>query len=214
MLRTFVAVRCGTAVAARLRAECRRLAGLDRALRPPGPDDFHLTLQFLGDTREADLPRIAEVLRRAAAAVEPFGVRYSRLGAFPGPERARVVWVAGEEEGGRAGAFADLARRVGEGLSPLGYPPEARTFHPHVTLGRLRAPPGAALVAALRGGAGAPEAGGPRSGDRETGLGAETVSEVRHILSDPSGTGYRYVDLTTVRLGAGVDRSVVPGDPA
>jgi 2'-5' RNA ligase len=40
-----------------------------------------------------------------------------------------------------------LARAVGERLAPLGHPPEARPYHAHLTLARLKVPAGVRLPA-------------------------------------------------------------------
>jgi 2'-5' RNA ligase len=187
LLRTFVALRCGAAVSRRLAAQARRLAALDGGLKAPSTDDFHLTLQFLGDTNETDVPEIGRALVAAAEGHGPFELRYGGLGAFPEPARARVVWAAVRTPDG-PGPLADLAAAVGGALGPLGFPPEARAWHPHVTLGRLRRRPQDALVEAL-------EAG------RDLDLGREEVSDLKLILSDPREGRYRYIDLTTVPLG-------------
>jgi 2'-5' RNA ligase len=117
--------------------------------------------------------------------VPPLSLAYPGLGAFPVPERARVVFAAVEETGG---ALRTLAKAVGERFGALGYPPEARAFTPHVTLGRLRQRPGARLVEAVE-------------AARSRALGEETLSEVKLILSAPEEGRYRYIDLTTVSLG-------------
>ena len=189
-LRTFVAVRCSEHVCARIRETAERLRRLDGALRPPRTDDFHVTLQFLGDTNEADVVPIGKALQDALTAVSPFAVAYGGLGAFPTPARARVVWAAARELESPSGAFAALAGAVGAGLDALGFPPERRAFHPHVTLGRVRRRPSAELVAAVE-------------AAQDLDLGRDEVSEVKLILSDPGSRGYSYVDLTTVALGEG-----------
>jgi 2'-5' RNA ligase len=186
LLRTFVALPCGAVVARRFREVASRLARLDRAFRPPRTDAFHLTIQFLGDTEETAVPALGRALVQAAEGVGAFEVIYPGLGAFPLPARARVVW-AGVETPTSPGAIAALARRVGERLAALGFPPEARAFHAHVTLGRLRGLPRPALVEAV-------EAG------RDRPLGGETLSDLKLILSDPEEGRYRYIDLTTVPL--------------
>jgi 2'-5' RNA ligase len=192
LLRTFVALCSGPAACRRFAREARRLAALDDGFRAPATDDFHLTLQFLGDTNETDVPAIARALVRAAEGHEPLSLRYGGLGAFPEPARARVVWAAvgAETAGGEAdpAPLVALARSVGEALRPLGFPTEGRAWHPHVTLGRLRRRPAPALVEALLAGA-------------ALDLGGEEVSDLKLILSDPGEGRYRYIDLTTVPLG-------------
>jgi len=193
LVRTFVALRCGPDVARRLRRESDRLAGLDRACRAPATDEYHATLHFLGDTDERDLAAVGRALGEAARGIPPLRLRYGGLGAFPTPTRARVVFAALREEGGEA-HLPRLARAVGERLGRIGYPPESRAFHAHVTLARLRGLPGPALAEAV-------------AGAVDLDLGRETVSEVRFILSDPGERGYRYIDLTVVPLEG------LPGGP-
>lgn len=99
-------------------------------------DQWHLTLQFLGSVPEDRLDAVRRALE-ATSAVQPFPVRLGGGGAFPRPSRGRVIWV-----GLAAGAepMAGLARAVHRALRPLGYEPEARAFHPHLTLARLAVP--------------------------------------------------------------------------
>ena len=186
MLRTFVAIRCGAEVAARLRREAERLARKDEALRIGAVEDLHLTVQFLGDTREEDLMPVSRALAQAAAASRPVDARYVGLGAFPEAGRARVVWAGIREE--PAGALRALARDVGARLGPLGFPPEARDWSAHVTLGRVKGPPSPGLVRAIEAGA-------------DLDLGEETLSDLKLILSRPEEGRYHYIDLTTVPLG-------------
>jgi len=57
------------------------------------------------------------------------------LGAFPDVRRPRVIW-AGLEP---VPALELLQHDVEESLAAIGFEPEGRLFHPHVTLGRVRA---------------------------------------------------------------------------
>ena len=79
----------------------KKLARWQQALTPEIPGcrwtesdslPFHITLAFLGDVPNRDLN---ELCLAVAAAVEPFGrfeLKVEGLGAFPSPERPRVVW--------------------------------------------------------------------------------------------------------------------------
>ena len=62
--------------------------------------------------------------------------RTSRLGAFPSLDHASVLW-AGIDDGG---GLSTLARSVSDAMAGLGFARDARPFHPHVTLARLRSP--------------------------------------------------------------------------
>jgi 2'-5' RNA ligase len=57
------------------------------------------------------------------------------LGCFPNPKRPRVIW-AGLR--GEVKELEALKNQLEPGLVKLGYIPEKREFHPHLTLGRVK----------------------------------------------------------------------------
>ena len=59
------------------------------------------------------------------------------IGAFPDVQNATILW-AGVSEG--ADFLQSLAHRLDQALDGLGFPGPQHSFHPHVTLGRLKAP--------------------------------------------------------------------------
>lgn len=124
-----------------VRAELTRIAaGLRPRVRGAKwveEENLHVTVRFLGETGEDLLPELARLGEAVAREVAPFEILLDRLGAFPSPSRARVLWAG---TGGDAGPFVALASRVEEGVQDLGFPPERKLAHPHVTLARLRIP--------------------------------------------------------------------------
>jgi 2'-5' RNA ligase len=100
-----------------------------RTTRP----QWHLTLQFLGN--RVDFDAVAGALE--ALAVRPGTVCLGAAGAFPSERRGRILWV-GVSEGDAL--LSQLAAAVGALLAPIGYPPEDRRYHAHLTLARLKAP--------------------------------------------------------------------------
>jgi 2'-5' RNA ligase len=121
------------AVAGAAREWARLLAPAQRA-RWYGPDDFHITLKFLGDLPPAARPDLAAAAAPVAAASEPFEVGLAGAGAFPGLHRPSVLWV-----GVRTSApLAALAARLDGALAARGYAPERRPYRPHVTVARCR----------------------------------------------------------------------------
>jgi 2'-5' RNA ligase len=109
-------------------------------------DKYHLTLQFLGA-----VPDLAPVVDGLAAAVQEqaaFRFRLGGAGAFPKPGRARVVWI-GAAVGGDS--LVALAGAVAGALRPMGYEPDRKEFHPHLTVARLKVPGNVADVLAAVG---------------------------------------------------------------
>jgi RNA 2',3'-cyclic 3'-phosphodiesterase len=122
----------GAAESLARRAQERRIR-----VRWLAPATYHVTVKFLGACRPEGIDALADALARAAAGIAPLRFATARLGAFPSPARATVVWAGVEDPGGR---LAALAERVEAELAGLGVPREARRFHPHVTIARLREP--------------------------------------------------------------------------
>jgi 2'-5' RNA ligase len=149
-------------------------------------EQWHLTLQFLGN--HADLDVCAGAL--ASLAIAPGNVALGGVGAFPTARRARVLWV-----GVRAGAawLAQASAAVGALLRPVGHAPEEREFHPHVTLARFRTPTDVRpVIDAATAGDGAI---GPMVGE------AFEVTEV--VLFESTARAYRA--HSRLRLGAPLD---------
>lgn len=108
--------------------------GID--LRWVAPVNYHVTLAFLGWTGLEAIGRVRDALTAAVAGQNRTTFRTSRLGAFPSLDHASVLW-AGIEDGA---ALTELARSVGEAMAGLGFERDARPYHPHVTIARLRFP--------------------------------------------------------------------------
>ncbi|MBA3396700.1 MAG: RNA 2',3'-cyclic phosphodiesterase [Deltaproteobacteria bacterium] len=130
-----VATANALAGAAETLARRSRDAGVD--IRWVAPVNYHVTLKFLGWTREATIGPIRDALIAAAAETPKLTLRVARLGGFPSLEKASVLW-AGVEDASGSGALTALAGRIERACEALGFAAERRPFHAHVTLGRLR----------------------------------------------------------------------------
>jgi 2'-5' RNA ligase len=117
----------------------RRATQAGLRIRWIAPASYHVTLKFIGWARSEATAAIGDALTRAVASLDagPFAFRTARLGAFPSPQKASVVW-AGIED--KSGGLARLAQAIDRELAEVGVPRDARAFHAHVTLGRLREP--------------------------------------------------------------------------
>jgi 2'-5' RNA ligase len=109
-------------------------------------DNLHVTLLFLGEVDDNNLPAVCRSVARVTAAEPPFELRAAGVGAFPTPRRPKTVW-AGVTDGA-----ADLVRlhaALDAQLSEMGaYRREERAYTPHLTLGRVRSEPDGQLIAA------------------------------------------------------------------
>ena len=151
MRRLFVAVPLDAGATATIAALVERIRA-DRALQAPGErdvrwvrmDGLHLTLRFLGPTPEADVPNVAEAVRRAAAKQDPFEVRIDGGGAFPNPRRPRTLWLAVTHGTAELGS---LARALDRELVASGWASDDRPFRAHLTVARSDGVPAGADVA-------------------------------------------------------------------
>ncbi len=120
------------AAAERIRREAGAAAGEVRWV----PDqNVHLTVQFLGAVPEERVEAVADAIAAAADASRPISLEVKGAGGFPNSRRPRVIWLGLE---GEVQTLAALAADLGKRLAPLGFPPEARPFSAHLTLGRAR----------------------------------------------------------------------------
>lgn len=129
-----LAVGVSNALAAAVETLRRRAREAGHDVRWVAPAGYHVTLKFLGWTREDAVGAIGDAAAAAAAGTPRLAWKTGRLGAFPSLEKASVLW-AGVEDGGALGA---LAGKLDAACAALGFARETRPFHAHVTVGRLR----------------------------------------------------------------------------
>lgn len=122
---------CRRAIAAHLESslDAQRLPG-----REVPPENWHITLRFLGMASQAQRHRVMAELDRHLM-VEPFWLRIDGLGAFPRESRASALWagVAGDTD-----SLAAVAEACETAAQRAGFEPQTRPFRPHVTLSRIR----------------------------------------------------------------------------
>lgn len=126
--RLFVAIDPPDRTRDQLSAVC---CGLPAARWTP-PEQFHLTLCFIGEVDGSSFLDIREAL--AEITFPAFSLRLKSVGFFPPRGQPRVVW-AGID---RSEPLLTLQRKIATRLFTLGYEPENRKFSPHFTLARLQ----------------------------------------------------------------------------
>ncbi len=133
--RCFVAVPLTAAIRSALSASVvawRREPPAD-ALRWTDLDACHLTLAFLGFIAPDDVDSLSRAIGGVSAAHRPMRVETGRLGAFPRPRSAEVLWYGVSDPDGVLSALAaDLACALGLA---------AGRCRPHITLARARRRP-------------------------------------------------------------------------
>lgn len=133
-MRLFLAVNLPPDLRDQLWTATESLRGGEFPVRWVATDGLHITMKFLGDVSSDRVADVRARLDRAAVGAKPFSLLLSGFGAFPSPRRPRVVWAGCEA----APPLELLQDRVEREMEQLGFPVEARVFHPHVTLGRVK----------------------------------------------------------------------------
>lgn len=145
--RMFCAVALPEEVRSRAAAHIKALRERAQQARAswPGAESLHITLKFLGDIETARVNSLSAAAARASEEVEPFELAIDGAGAFPPRGTPRVLWLGVSDA---AGKLAQLQQRLEAECASEGFAREARkSFHPHLTIARLRAPAGASLLA-------------------------------------------------------------------
>lgn len=106
-------------------------SGLEGA-RWVDPEDFHLTLRFVGEVDGPTADDLASAL--SLVSFDRFSFRLSGFGHFERKGRPEALWVAVED----ALEIAALKQKVEAACRRVGLPPDDRKFIPHVTLARLK----------------------------------------------------------------------------
>lgn len=128
-----VSVPAANALAATAESLQRRAKDARIDIKWVAPANYHVTLKFLGFTREDAIAAVRDALDDALVGVAPLKFRVARLGAFSSLDKASVLWAGVEGT-----PLDDVAMRVDQAMAAIGFASEKRAFHAHVTLGRLR----------------------------------------------------------------------------
>jgi 2'-5' RNA ligase len=135
-IRTFIGVDLGKAIRDRIVALQETLARSGTDVKWVEPANLHVTLLFLGEVDEREVPAVCRVVAEGAQEQAPFMMSVETAGCFPNPRRPRVLWV-GVGEG--AQPLCALHDALEGPLLELGcYRREERQYAPHITLGRVK----------------------------------------------------------------------------
>ena len=134
-LRTFLAVDLSPGIRqalAQLQAELRGKLPKVNWVRP---ESIHLTLKFLGDIEYSLVDRLRGVLEPLGKEQSSFTTDVQSVGVFPFVQKPRILWVGLT---GEIQPLLHLVSKIEEALEPLGFAPEARPYHPHLTVARIK----------------------------------------------------------------------------
>ncbi|HYX52866.1 MAG TPA: RNA 2',3'-cyclic phosphodiesterase [Candidatus Limnocylindrales bacterium] len=180
-MRLFVALDIPGPIRSKLSGYMDRVRGYSPESKWARVEGLHVTLKFIGEVKDEKLEAIKAALADAKA--PPFQVAFEGIGFFPNTRAPRVFW---------AGVNADdslsrLANSVDDALVKIGYEPEDKAYHPHLTLARARERELRALTPLLE-------------SEDQPHFGTMTAREFFLYQSHTGRGGSRYDKLETFRL--------------
>ncbi len=182
-IRCFIAVPTPAEVLNRIAEVITNLQSISSDVKWEHTEKLHITLKFLGATEEAKVKLLHRKLEEKAREIPTCEYSYEGVGAFPSLERPRVYWIGTSKNL----ALVQLHHVVEEITRTLSIADDERTFHPHVTIGRVKGSRGINLLTA-----------------RVKTLTFEPVvarcSEILLMKSDLHPTGSRYSVLSRIPL--------------
>jgi len=95
------------------------------------PSDYHITLQFLGETHVDKIEALHACL--GAIQASPFPLSLNKSGYFGRPNSPSVLWWDLLDD---SGGLHDLHRKVVQATNHNGYEMEKREYVPHITIAR------------------------------------------------------------------------------
>ncbi|MGA9565857.1 MAG: RNA 2',3'-cyclic phosphodiesterase [Candidatus Korobacteraceae bacterium] len=127
-MRLFIALDIDPDIRERIATFRDQMRALAPDVRWVGPETFHVTLQFLGETKKLD--EVRHALQPVNSA--PIQLAFRGSGFFPNSKAPRVFWVGidGDEN------LQTLATEVVTAMHPLGFESDASSYMPHLTLAR------------------------------------------------------------------------------
>ncbi|MBN2613874.1 MAG: RNA 2',3'-cyclic phosphodiesterase [Bacteroidales bacterium] len=134
MKRTFIAIDIPFSVAIKDCISSFSAALENEKIKWLEPDNLHLTLKFLGETKETMLQTIGDTLAIIASEQPVFDISIKGPGVFKSIVKPTVIWLGVEVNP----ILETLYSAINVQMEKLGFIPESRKFSPHLTIGRVK----------------------------------------------------------------------------
>ncbi len=184
-IRSFIALELNDEVRAKLADLLTALRQKNAVVKWVEPENLHLTLKFLGEVPEGQIAKVKTALQWVAQSLAAFEFRVKGTGGFPDLRRPRVLWVGVDA----IPPLMQLQGLVETAMEQLGFAPEGRAYHPHITIGRVKAPTNINKVAAVM------------NQHKDTVFGTVSATHLTLFRSDLSREGPNYTPLVQLPFG-------------
>ena len=186
MIRSFLAIELPEPILTKIGEVQGGLRSSHADVRWTNPEKIHLTLKFFGNIEESRIDLIFKSIEEPIRNTRPFSLKVRGVGAFPHLKNPRVIWIGLVDE---REALTSLLKQIETCLERIGFRPEDRPFHPHLTLGRMKSSRGREELV------------GRMERHREEEFGDFKVERVVLFKSDLRPSGPIYTPLGDMKLG-------------
>lgn len=135
MERLFIALPMSGEVKKSLSAVYDSLAPWKKQLRRVNPENYHVTISFLGECDESLTAQVTGEFNTIAVPDSPIPFRVEGMGAFPNLQRPNVIWCGIDTD---FWAVSMLANTVRDKMELCGFERDRKNFSPHLTVARVR----------------------------------------------------------------------------
>ncbi|MEX0829007.1 MAG: RNA 2',3'-cyclic phosphodiesterase [Nitrospirales bacterium] len=135
MIRVFLAVELSSGIRENLFSFQQELKKTLPPVNWVRPESIHLTMKFLGFVEASRISQLLLALEPVGTTQYGFSIEIQGVGVFPHVKHPKILWVGIT---GQTQALHELVLEIEAALEPLGFPPEEKPYHPHLTLARIK----------------------------------------------------------------------------
>ena len=146
-LRTFLAIEIVERIKEEVVPFADKLESACPEFRFIPPENWHLTLHFLGEVRAQKLEMLKSRIPKTLLKTRSFSIFLEGFGVFPNYEQPHILWIG---IGGELPPLLGLQTALGQLLRQLRFEVEKRAFHPHITIARVKKAVTSAQIASLK----------------------------------------------------------------
>jgi len=103
-------------------------------LKWTGPENWHITLFFLGNTPESAISLLQQLIEESFTGIQSFSAKLSGVGVFPNTHSPKVLWIGLENLQRLMRAYTQLS----DLLLQNGFSFDNKPLKPHLTLARIK----------------------------------------------------------------------------
>ena len=98
------------------------------------PENWHITLFFLGSTEESAIPMLEQLIDKSFSEIKAYQTKLRGVGVFPNTNNPKVLWLGLDDLQPLMSAYSELS----ESLQENGFSFDQKPLKPHLTIARVK----------------------------------------------------------------------------